>query len=70
MLHIAMARPARQMDASSMCQVVGIREKLPREPMGQLEVMSRHLFALESWVAPRVFKASVDRLNAIRTNLE
>jgi predicted nucleotidyltransferase len=69
MLHIAMARPARQQDATSMCRVVGIREELPKDPIGQLDVIGGHLATIKPWVTPRVFDASVDRLNAIRETL-
>jgi predicted nucleotidyltransferase len=69
MLHITMSRPARLMDATQMCQIIGIREELPEEPIGQLDVIGHHLATLEPWVTPRAFNASIDRLNAARQAL-
>jgi hypothetical protein len=69
MLHIAISRPARGQDATEMCRLVGIHEQLPPDPMGQLNAMGRYLGTLEQWVAPRVFGASVARLNAARDPL-
>jgi hypothetical protein len=49
--------------------VIGIREALPKGPIGQLDVMACYLATMESWVTSRVFHASIDRLNAIREAL-
>jgi len=69
MLHITMSRPARRMDATEMCRLVGIHDDLPDEPTGQLDVIGNHLATLEPWITPRAFTASLDRLGAIRRTL-
>jgi hypothetical protein len=65
MCHIAMSRPARRLDASTMCALIGVAGEIGTEPAEQLDAIARHLRALAPWIAPRLYAASLGRLEAV-----
>ena len=69
MCHIAMSRPARLQDATTMCELIGVSGDAGATPGEQLRAIADHMAGLEPWITPRTFAASLDRLSAVRQAL-
>ena len=69
MLQIAASRPARRQDASAIGAHLGLTFPSGSSAAEQLDVLHRHLDELQPWVAPRAWKATRRRLDAVAATL-
>lgn len=66
MIDIAVARPPRGQDGRDLHRHIGVDPDTGPDPHDQLDGLQMHMTALQPWVAPRAFSASLGRLEAAR----
>lgn len=69
MIDIAVARPPRGHDGRDLHRFIGVEADTGPDPRDQLDGLETHLHRLRSWLAPRAFEASLNRLQAARAVL-
>lgn len=64
MCHLAVSLPARRRDARAALASIGSDLEPGPDPLAQLGAIAEHIVKLQPWVAPRLFDASLDRVEA------
>jgi len=69
MCHLAVSLPARGRDARPALLTIGSTVDPGPEPVDQLAAIADHIESLRSWLPPRTFRASLERVEAARTSV-